>query len=383
MKPTKNTNVFRRKSQILLLTGALVLLPTQYAHADAVVVTNFQGVIAAINGVSSAVTAGAMSVVQAILSSSTQAQANSERQNAINKTLTEAAQNYDKQYKMQEHAARIEREYGSSDPNSATQGAACEQIAIGENIAVAEQEKRDRVKDIAEDHVALNTSTEDPMMQARKSLKAHVEYFCSDIDKERGRCKAVAQPEFQNADLKASNFLTPNETMTYGDKESLAARTYLDSLVGTTPAVTLKKDQEATPAGRAYLAEQFNQQRKIDIAAQSLREIYASREEEPGLGTKVNMPVADVSVLGVIKHNASKFLDPEWHNNNGSSGTTELLREQSRLLAFKTWMDFKSYEKLERMEAMLAVQSIEQIKASDQGRLLQLRQRALQMNSTK
>lgn len=381
------TPYLKRKILALSVAAAFTMTSPAVKAADAVVVVNFlqitQPIVLAINSVTGAVTSAATSIVQAILQASTQGQADAERQNVINRTIAEAAQNYDKQYRLQEHAVAIEQKYGSADPNSATQASACEQIAVGENLANAVQEKRVRVGEIANNHVAMNTATEDPMVIARQTLKIHSDNFCSDEDKNRGRCATVASAEMQNADLKASTFFTPNDTMTYGEKEQIAARQFMDSLVGSNPTVALNRKEEKTPAGRAYLAEQYAQQRKIDVAAQSLREIYASREDEPGLGTKVNMPNANVSVLGVIKYNASKFLDPEWHTRNGSNGDTELLREQTRIAAFKTWMDYKSYEKLERIESLMAIQTIDQVKVASSGNLKSLRARALQMNGTR
>lgn len=328
--------------------------------------------------ISQAIAVSTQSITSSILQLSSQNHADAERQNTINKTLSETSQNYDKQYRLQEHAAEIESKYGSSDPASEQQSAACETIAIGGNLATVIQEKRATKNALANEMVRRNTMTEDTSTPARETLKLHADYFCSDADKERGRCTNVAPPDLQSADLKASNLFEPNDTMTYGDKESIAAKEFISNLVSANPTPALSKRAEATPAGRAYLAAQMTEQRKIDIAAHSLREIFASREEEPGLGRKVNMPTENASVMGVIQHYASKFLDPAWTASFGGMSETDMLREQTRMMAFKTWMDYRSYLQSERTEAIVAMQSLDQIKTNAAGKLDPLRQKALQ-----
>ena len=373
--------LFKYKNSVALaLLISAALMPSSANAVGPVYVTNFSQVTSVISSTSArivtAVTAGATSIVNALLSMSSQTHADLERQNAFNKALNETAQNYDKQYKLQEHTADIESKYGSSDPTSQQQSDACEVIALGGNLSTAIANKRERSTALANDFLHNNTATEDPMTSARNTLKLHSDNFCSDEDKSRGRCSTVAPLDLQGADLKASNLFEPNETLTYGDKESLAAKEYISNLVSAAPTPALSKRAEATPAGRAYLAAQFTEQRKLDIAAHSLREIFASREEEPGLGTKVNMPTPNASVMGVIKHYASRFLDPAWTTSFGSMNEIDLLREQTRLMAFKTFMDYQSYMQGERTEAIVATLAIDQIKSNPSPDLNALRQKA-------
>lgn len=377
-----------KKLKMNQLAGILAFSLSFYggnATADAVVVTNAaeisSPIVMAVNGATSAITSGTSAIVQAILKLSTQNQANAERQNVVLKNITEAAQNYDKDYRLQEHIARIDREVGDTREGSAAQNSACNAIAVTTNLATAISDKREIKKQMAVNTLKINTLTEDPQQVARRGLATHFENFCSEEDKERGRCKNLAPVELQNADLKAETLLEPNETYTYGEKESIAAKSYIDSLISHDPAPVLSKKAESTPAGRAYLTEQHALQRKLDIPAHSLREIVASREEVAGLGVRANMGTQNASVMGVINHYASKFLDPQWNVSIGSLSKTDLMKEQARMMAFSNWMDYQTYMQLERTEAMVATQLLDQVKASSEARLDRLRSRAQTMNA--
>lgn len=373
-----------KKKLIALALASTLGTGSVPAHADSVYVTNFMEVKMYLDTaastisstISSAVTSTGTAIVNALQALSTQVHADLERQNAFNKSISEAEQNYDKLYKLQEHSAKIEREYGSADPASVDQSMACEQIAIGTNLGTAAQDKRERVAVIANDHLKANVASSDPMEAARRSLNVHSDYFCSTIDVERGRCKSAAPANLQNADLKASNLLAPNESMTYGEKEAIAAKEYIDNLVTSRAPVALAKGAEKTPAGKAYLAAQYNMQRKVDLPAQALREIYASREEKPGLGRQVNMPVENASVMGVIAHYAEKFTNPAWMANFATMTEAGLLREQTKMMAFKVYMDYQSYKQFEIANAIVAIQSLDQIRANGESDLATLRSRA-------
>ncbi|PPC84819.1 MAG: hypothetical protein CTY35_00420 [Methylotenera sp.] len=360
-----------------MLLASSLSVPTSANAACCDVGAVVGAVNAASSAITSAISASTSAITAAILNLSSQNHADAERQNAVQKALSEAEQNYDKQYKLQEHAAAIEAKYGSVDANSQQQSDACEAIAIGSNLGKVIQDKRETKNALANETIVKNTMTEDVFTPARNTLKVHADNFCSDADKERGRCSKVAPPELQGADLKASNLFEPNETMTYGEKESIAAKEFINNLVSANPTPALSKRAEATPAGRTYLAAQYTEQRKLDVAAHSLREIFASREEEPGLGRKVNMNTENASVMGVIQHYASKFLDPAWTASFGAMNETDMLREQTRMMAFKTWMDYQSFLQAERTEAIVAMQSLDQIKANAAGKLEPLRQKAM------
>ncbi|MFL9611161.1 hypothetical protein ACKF11_13830 [Methylobacillus sp. Pita2] len=374
----------RKKIATAVMLATIAGVPTS-AHADAVVVTNFmadgllamtQAAQAGAATVSAAIASLGATLNTAILSLSSQNQANSERQNTVNKALMEAAQNYDKAYKLQEHAAQIDREYGSADANSVTQSAACAAIAVGGNLATAINEKRENKAAMAELMLKTNTATQDPFEVQRRSLKLHSDYFCSDEDVTRGRCKKQAPAELQNADLKASTLFSPGENMTYGEKQEIAANEYINNLVAASPTPALTPRQEATPHGVAYRAAMQAEHRKLDIAAESLREIVASRKGEPGLGTKVGMPSPDASVMGVMSFYASKFLNPGWISSLSSMGQADQLREQTRMMAFQTWMDWQAYLQAERMETIVAVQLVDQVKNSRSPELETLRRNA-------
>lgn len=375
----------RKKLAVSVSVAVMALSAAQTARADSVYVTNFmsdglsamtRAAQAGAATVSSAIATLGTTLNSAILSLSSQNQANAERQNTVNKALMEAAQNYDKAYRLQEHAARIDSEFGSADPSSVTQSAACAAIAVGSNLATALNEKRETKSALADVMLQTNTGTMNPMEVQRKSIRVHADNFCSDDDVARGRCRRQAPAELQNADLKASVLFSPGENMTYGDKQELAATEYINNLVAASPTPALSPRQESTPAGLAYRAAMQAEHRKLDIAAESLREIVASRKGEPGLGTKVGMPTPDASVLGVMAHYASKFLDPAWMSSLAGMGQADHLREQTRLMAFQTWMEYQAYLQSERMESIVAVQLIDQVKNSRSPELEALRRNA-------
>jgi hypothetical protein len=93
------------------------------------------------------------------------------------------------------------------------------------------------------------------------------------------------------------------------------------------------------------------------------------------------MGTQNASVMGVINHYASKFLDPQWNVSIGSLSKTDLMKEQARMMAFSNWMDYQTYMQLERTEAMVATQLLDQVKASSEARLDRLRSRAQTMNA--
>lgn len=326
------------------------------------------------------------SIVSALRQHSNQLTANTDKQNAFNKVLTESTQNYDKQYKLQEHVSRINNTYGSADINSPEMIAACEAVALGTNMANAMQTSRIQKEVVSAEILKANLSNRDSLDAARRNIKAHADHFCSSEDVTYGRCQSAAPAEFQNADIKASTLLAPNEEMTYTKEQEIAAKEFIVGITSNGAPITLSPEVERSPAGRLYRNEQTNIQRKIDLAAHSLSESYSLRKPQAGLGAKANLPGnPNASIMKILHSYGNKIFEPNYVANTLTPATEEkvLLAEQTKFMAFGAYMDYQRYLQLERQESMMAAQSIDSIRASSEARITALNARAMQSNAKK
>lgn len=373
------------KSQLLIASLISAIYSSHASAAYPVTVINFPAftvpIVTAVTGASTAIvgaiTTSTAAIVSALQMQNAQSRADMQQQNSFNKALTEGAQNYDKMYRLQEHAARVNKERGGTEFNSARMDSGCEAMMLGGTISNGISAKQDDKAMVTKQLLSARLVNEDAHHESRVAAKLHADLFCSTEDVSRGRCTKVADEKYQNADLKATNFLEPNETATYDETQKLAAESYMRDVVNNGASQAMPKALEKTAAGKAYVAKQVNEQRKIDLAANSMAEMYAMRLNNPGLGAKAGLTqTPDISVMGVIKTYATKFLDPAWTASFGSMSSEDLIAEQTRLMAFSTFMDYQTFLQQERMESLIATQLLEQVKGSSRAELASLRKTA-------
>lgn len=233
--------------------------------------------------VSYAIVGMGATIVSQIELKTTQKAADNKHQNAVNKVLVEASENYDKTTKFQENSVAVEMDKGSSDFQSNDMVKGCDMLIIAANNVKKQDIVRAYNSKSQDAAIKSGTTQRDTQLQQRTIEKTHKELFCSRQDVERGYCAKEASGNLQNLDRHSSNIFAPNEDgLTYSKEQLIAANNYLDGVISTVDEPALSESLEKTAAGQMYQQKLMAQQRVTNASALSLKRIINIRSSQEG-----------------------------------------------------------------------------------------------------
>ena len=344
--------VFRRSLGAFILGFALSLMSGSAFAAVCDYTCNIQGVMQAISSARSAIVSRIdymeANVTQAVRAIGEQISANTEKQTAAQKEMTQAQITYQGQLEAQRVTARaLENASGSGTPPNA-----CETIEVGQQIGGTAENARYTGKAVARANTNRSTYTQSAAADASEMYKNHSELYCSDIDAKRGRCTVAADPTMQDADIRVDTILAPISGDTLSEKEQAAGKRFIRNVVDPFPTEMLPPSMETTAAGRAYINAQRAEAAQLGVAQYSLSQLLADRTVTAPPGSP---PEQQISVLSLMRKFAEdRFTKPEWTTQLATKNDLGVLREIAIILSFKNWVDYRSYLQMQRVEAVLS-----------------------------
>lgn len=195
-------------------------------------------------------------------------------------------------------------------------------------------------------------------------LANHENYFCSPTSGvENTLGSQVCQSNTavrEHADLKISSLLEPS---IYDQSQVVLAEEIIRTLTTPFPNDNLKNIVNhglVKTADKIYMANIMAKHAMIQVARNSLNEIYATRLAE----TIPTTPPTASSIMSIMENESGRrFKNKTWYDAVSQSSHEALLRELVHMESFRLWMDYYRYRQSERMEALLAVivkQTVEQ-----------------------
>lgn len=353
-----------------IISAAAMLAAISFSGQASAACCNLSAVVVAVNQTTAAVKAGAASIVGAIGASTTaivtsvnqvyvQAHRDAVVANDVNKEIavgqTDAinTQNF-------EHEA-MRRANNISDTMSS-----CASMNTGLKMADAIQNQVVETSALNKSYLQrskYNTSTS-ALIDNR--VATHNAKYCSAKDVQLGRCgHAAGDPAMEDADINPDSLFTPSgEVLTYTADQRAAAEAFATRVVAPYPVPNIPKSWEKTPEGKAYVDAVAVKTAQESLAMNSLNNAIAMRSRTNGLGGQLASNIGmkrlkgnpDASLMAIMEAKGTQFMDPEWHKEviAKSVSPADLLKEQVRISAYKSFVDYKSYQQLERIEAILA-----------------------------
>lgn len=248
---------------------------------------------------------------------------------------------------------------------------ACYDTAIGTATGVAAGETREGLD-------ALNRQTAERVLNTPSTAAAingiyatHTEKYCSAADQKAGRCRAVAA-ELQNADVRADAFLGKTALNT---EQAAAAKAFINNVVAPIPTQNIPAGWEKTPQGKAFVAGQMIEQAATSVAANSLNAALAERMPVQGLGSAAMLNRADVSERDIMEASVrGRHGSVQWRKALAQMPSAEaLLRELNQQAALGLYIDYKSFNQLERIETLLATDLAISVRQDGEQRLQRAR----------
>lgn len=353
-----------------ILMSAIVASAFAFSNPASAACCNLGAVVVAVNQTTAAVTSAGSSIVGAIAASTTAIVAAVDRvyvqahRDAVvaNDVSKEIAQGQTDALNTQsfEHEA-MRRANALSDTMSS-----CASMNTGLKMADAIQNQAAENSVLNKAYVnksKYNTSTS-ALIDSR--IAQHNSKYCSSRDVQLGRCTAAAgDPSMEDADVNPDSLFTPSgEVLTYTAAQRAAAEAFAARVVAPYPTPNIPKSWEKTPEGKAYVDAVAVKTAQESLAMNSLNNAIAMRSRTNGLGGQLANNIGmkrlkgnpDASLMAIMEAKGTQFMDPEWHKEviAKSVSPADLLKEQVRISSYKSFVDYKSYQQLERIEAILA-----------------------------
>jgi hypothetical protein len=103
--------------------------------------------------------------------------------------------------------------------------------------------------------------------------------YCSNSDKDRGRCDSIASSTMQNADLTVNTIFTPGDGQyaTLSDEERDAANAFVRNVVNPIPLQRLPAASVKSEQAKAADADMLVDQAALSVAAHSFNAAIAHR----------------------------------------------------------------------------------------------------------
>lgn len=243
----------------------------------------------------------------------------------------------------------------------------CFETAGGAAGSVAAGEAKQNLNDLNRNFATRTLFTPNTAAAVSKLYDDHVSKYCSPQDVQLGRCSSPANPQLQNADVRADAMLN---TSSYTPDQIEAARALVNNLANPIPTQNIPKNWEKTPQGEAFVAGQYIEQARASVAANSLNHSIAIRTPVQGLGTSAMLNKPDVSEMELMESQVrGRFESPDWYKMLAGFSLENLMREQNKMQALHLWMDLKSYNQMERIETILATELAMDVKRDSETRL--------------
>lgn len=361
--------MIKLKKIVVAIASVTAIISTQ-VHANSVTVTNASSDIAepitkAVDKATSAVNTVNSTLKDLFTKLGKQINGEFERLGAIEKSIAQSSVDAQLQHEFK-------RDVSAIGARTSDTGSACASMNSGIKTGQASTNAN-------EAHHAFVKKTLSSMKYtpsvAAKSLQRQADHqakYCSKTDNDRGReCTPAADPLMQDADSNPRSLYNPGnvETLTYdADVETTlqrdAALAFVENVVNPYPAPMLPKGWEKTPEGKAY-NDAVNIKAAHDmLSANSLLNSVSMRIKTDGLGGQLAQGKGmsklaanpNASLLAIMDAHGTKFMDPQWHIDAIASAEDPavLMKEQVRLSAYKSWVDYKTFLQLERIESLLA-----------------------------
>lgn len=305
-----------------------------------------------------------------------------EKQTAAEQQLQQADLNYKAAQSIKKATADAEDKFtgASSDITSPNVEAnACATMDTATATTAAANGAQLTARALAANDLRKQLYTSNSSAVIKKVLDDHNTNFCSAEDAKRGRCgsggNTPVPPEMQNANLNAGSLFAPAGGQTYNEKETVAAKTYIDNVMGPVPMETLPVTVERTDAGKRYLVEDRAMNSVRSMASYSLNQIFSSHTPEDPNGTSAE---SKISIVGLMqKYVQDRYGNAAYRASLSTLGTEGLLREIAQNMAFQNWLDYYTYLQGERTEGLLATTLAMNARERSERLLPTLRQEAM------
>lgn len=249
----------------------------------------------------------------------------------------------------------------------------CYETAGGTAAGVAAGETKQNLADLNKNAAKRALFTPNTTAAVSKIYDTHADKYCSAQDAQLGRCTA-ADASMQNADVRADLMLNASS---YNAAQLEAAQVFVTNLSNPIPSQNIPKGWEKTPEGKLFIAGQYVEQARNSVATNSLNQSIAMRTPVAGLGTAAMMNKADVSEMEIMESQVKgRFEAPGWYKMLVGFSLENLMRELNKMKALELWMNYKSFQQMERIETILATQLAMDVKRDSEARLIAARQAA-------
>lgn len=352
----------KRHLKAIILLTAVMLVPLE-ASACAVCGT----ILSAASTIAGMINTSSVSIVDAIKANALQVSGEAEKQALVNQETEKANIAWQIEKEIKQKTAELKNNDYAPAPN------VCNTQNIGKQLGIVDADVRARAH--ANSMAALNRNmrTEHPVNEANRF-----------VDRLRVGGTAVMSADTMMAPVGSNGA----PSMTYTPAQEDAAKTFSELVVNPFPSQKIPDNWEKTPQGKMYVASQMAEQSRLSIADYSMAQTRAMYTAQPGLGTRIcqswtqlagmtstsgnaaeSVPCTlppDASMAAVMNFMAESRMSPVWTRNITRSGPGGVSRENASMMAFKLWMDYKSYLQQERMESILAAQLAIDAKAAMQ-----------------